>query len=164
MSEPWVEAVHDDAFNTDYREKVIRLIELSRDEIIAIVGEIGVYRFADVRWSLENALDAGRKIRILASESKADRYVVGRLVDLGAELYLSGSEPIEKYMVVDRKHWFGRSAVERVGEIHWNDTDGAMKIATKFEEDIKKVKQIPTNFDSGEDPLLKEVNHISAGQ
>lgn len=164
MSDSWVEAVHDDAFNTDYREKVIRLIELSRDEIIAIVGEIGVYRFTDVRWSLENALDAGRKIRILASESKADRYVVGRLVDLGAELYLSGSEPIEKFMVVDRKHWFGRSAAECVGEIHWNDPEGATKIVMRFENDIKKVRKVPPSFDIGEDPLLKEVNQISVGQ
>jgi len=146
--------VQSDPLNRDYRDTTTRLIGIAEKEIIMVVGEIGAYKFLDVRWSLEEAISRGVRVSIYAFSPRSD--IRNRLIELGAKLYLGSEEPRQKYLVVDGKHWYIAKPEEqekRAGEAHFDDPKGASLLAKKFQEYIRDKE--PVDKIDWEDPLLQ---------
>lgn len=116
--------------------------------------EVGAYKFLDVRWGLEEAIDRGVKANVYAFNPRVD--IRNRLIELGVRLYLGSEEPAKKYLVVDRKHWYVATPSEqekRAGELYLNDPEGASRIIRKFQKYIKDKE--PAQKVAWEDPLLR---------
>lgn len=146
--------VQSDPLNRDYRDTTVRLIDMAVKEIIIVVGEVGAYKFLDVRWSLEEAIDRGVRISIFAFNPRPD--IRNRLIELGVKLYLGSEEPLQKYLVVDSKHWYIAKREEqekRAGEAHFDDPKGASPFVKEFQEHVKDKK--PAEKIAWEDPLLQ---------
>jgi sugar-specific transcriptional regulator TrmB len=146
-------AVPFDPLNRNYRDTVTRLVDMAQDEIVMIVGEIGAYKFIDIRWGLEEAIARGVKVRVYAYKPRID--IRNRLVELGVKLYIGSEEPPERYIVIDGKHWYhaapGRE--KRAGDVHFDDPKGSATIIQKFQEYIKDKE--PADKCAWEDPLLE---------
>lgn len=139
-----------DPLNREYRDILVYVIDNAREEILTYVGEIGAYRFYDIRSSAEYALERGVNVAICAYEPSTD--LINRTVARGAKLYLSPSKPEEKFMVVDKRHVFVSASKGRMGTLYLNAEELAKQYSDKFWAVANKLD--PVSVHEVEDPLL----------
>lgn len=136
-----------------YRDTLVKLFSLAENEINALVGEIAAYRFLDVRWSAEAALDRGVKVTICAYNPSPD--LQNRVLSSGGTLYLAKKESDEKFVVVDKKHVFVRTGEDREGKLYMNSPKVALSYLNKFQKFLIEAKATPAaKVRWRKDPLL----------
>lgn len=141
----------DDVFRKHARD----LMDSAEDEILVIAGELGSYRFPDLRWAFIRARKRGVKIRVYAT-SPPQRIVNG-LLARGCEIYV-GKEVKRHYLIVDSKSWVysrphppGVLGV-RQGKAHLNEPEDAKKKVDYFNRLISRAEQ-KTEIQWDKDPL-----------
>lgn len=83
-----------------FRRYVRELIDSAEKEILVIAGELGSYRFPDLKWAMRRACKRGVKIRIYASNPSQE--IVNGLLARGCEIHI-GEEVRDHYLIVDSK-------------------------------------------------------------
>jgi hypothetical protein len=138
-----------------FRKYVRELIDLANREILVIAGELGSYRFPDLRWAFRRAINRGVRIRIYASNPPQE--IINGLLAHGCEIYV-GKEVKRHYLIVDSKSWVYSSPHPRgvlgvrCGKAHINEPENAKKKVNHFNRLVSKAKKIKTvKWD--EDPL-----------
>ena len=137
-----------------FRKHVKELIDSAQKEILVIAGELGSYRFPDLKWAMRRALNRGVKIRIYATHPT--QAVVNGLVGRGCEIFV-GEKIKDHYLIVDNKSWV-RSKPHppilgvREGEAHINESQKANKLVAQFNHLISKAKAKKTT-QWNQDPL-----------
>src|SRR2546425_10506975 len=85
-----------------FRDYACELIDSARKEILVITGEVGSYRFPDLKWAAERARKRGVQVKIYAS--KPAQHVVNGLLALGIEVFKD--PPVkDHYLVVDSRSY-----------------------------------------------------------
>lgn len=143
---------HDPSYR-EYRDILIYLIGNAYTEILARVGEIGAYRFYDIRSAAEEAISRGVDVSICAHDPSKD--LVARASSHGVKLYLTDNEPEEKFTVVDKRHVLVSYPKQgRAGTVYLNDKKMAKKYVDKFWKVVRDEKLEPTPYEKIEDSLL----------
>jgi len=139
-----------------FRDYARQLIDSARRDILIITGEVGSYRFPDLKWAAERARARGVSVKVYAS--KPSQRVVNGLLGLGIEVY-KGPPSRDHYLVVDSRSYI-RSRPhppvmgKREGEVHFNEPRSARRIARKFQELVENGKPV-RRLDWTEDPLWR---------
>ena len=84
----------------NFRKYVRELIDSAQKEILIIAGELGSYRFPDLKWAMKRARKRGVKIRIYASNPP--QAIVNGLLANGCEIYV-GKQVKDHYLITDSK-------------------------------------------------------------
>ncbi len=139
-----------------FRDYARQLIDSAREDILIITGEVGSYRFPDLRWAAERARTRGVSVKVYAS--KPSQRVVNGLLALGIEVY-KGPPTKDHYLVVDSKSYIHSRPHppvlgKREGEVHLNEPRSARKVVRKFQELVEKGRRVRKS-DWTEDPLWK---------
>lgn len=140
----------------DFRRHTFELLSSAKKDIIIIAGEVGSFRFLDLRMAAKKAHERGVRIRIYANQPSVG--IMNKLLKYGVELYLGGKKVSDHYLVVDGNSWIhskehppGKIGL-RKGYVYKNDPEGASKVIKLFKELIAKAKKIEApKWD--EDPL-----------
>jgi len=144
----------------NFRKHVKELIDSAQKEILVIAGELGSYRFPDLKWAMNRVLQRGVKIRIYASHPK--QATINGLLARGCEIYL-GKEVKDHYLIVDAKSYIHSKPHPpilgtRKGEAHINEPQKTRKIINKFKQLISTAKQEKT-IDWNQDPLWQALQN-----
>ena len=137
-----------------FRKNVKELIDSAQKEILVIAGELGSYKFPDLKWAMKRALERGVKIRIYAS--RPNQEIINGLLARGCQIYV-GKEIKDHYLIVDAKSWVHSKPHPpilgaREGEAHLNEPQRAKKLVTQFNKLISKAKPKKTT-QWNQDPL-----------
>jgi phosphatidylserine/phosphatidylglycerophosphate/cardiolipin synthase-like enzyme len=138
----------------NFRKHVKELIDSAQKEILVIAGELGSYRFPDLKWAMKRALQRGVKIRIYAS--RPNQTIINGLLARGCQIYV-GEEIKDHYLIVDAKSWVHSKPHPpilgvRKGETNVNEPQKAKKLVTQFNQLISKAKPKKTT-QWNQDPL-----------
>lgn len=140
----------------DFRKCVQELIDSAEKEILVIAGELGSYRFPDLKWAIKRAIKRGVKIRVYATNPP--QWIVNGLLSRKCEIYV-GKEVEDHYLIVDSKSWvYSRPHPRgvlgvRQGEAHINEPEKARKKVERFNGLISKAKEKKTEIKWKDDPL-----------
>jgi sugar-specific transcriptional regulator TrmB len=137
-----------------FRKHVKELIDSARKEILVIAGELGSYRFPDLKWAMNRALERGVKIRIYASHP--DQALINGLLAQGCEIHI-GKEIKDHYLIVDARSFVHSKPHPpilgiREGEACINEPEKTQETIKKFNQLISKAKQKKT-VQWSKDPL-----------
>jgi len=126
-----------------FRKQVKELIDSAQKEIVVIAGELGSYRFPDLKWAMDRALKRGVKIRIYASHP--NQAVINGLLARGCKIYL-GEKIKDHYLIVDAKSFVHSKPHPpllgvREGEAYLNEPEKTKKAVAKFKQLISKARQ-----------------------
>ncbi len=137
-----------------FRDYARQLIDSARKEIRIITGEVGSYRFPDLKWAAERARKRGVSIKVYAS--KPSQRVVNGLLAQGVEVY-KGQEEKDHYLIVDSKSYIHSKphppvVGKREGELHLNEPRSTRRIVQRFERLVKQAKPLK-KLDWTKDPL-----------
>lgn len=140
----------------NFRNYARELIDSARGEILIITGEIGSYRFPDLKWAAERARERGVSVKVYAS--KPAQHIVNGLLELGIEVF-KGAPVKDHYLIVDSKSYIHSKPHlpvlgKREGEAHLNEPESTSKIVKRFNELTKHAKRL-TRVDWTKDPLWK---------
>ena len=143
-----------------FRERVKELIDSAQKEVLVIAGELGSYRFPDLKWAMRRALRRGVKIRIYASHPS--QAIINGLLSRGCKIY-SGKEIKDHYLIVDAKSWVHSKPHPpilgvRKGEAHINEPQKAKQLVTKFNQLISKANEKKT-IQWNQDPLWRALQN-----
>jgi phosphatidylserine/phosphatidylglycerophosphate/cardiolipin synthase-like enzyme len=95
-----VREIERDPVDEVFRRYVRELINSAEKEILVIAGELGSYKFPDLKWAMRRACARGVKIRIYASNPSQG--IVNGLLARGCEIYI-GEKAEDHYLIVDSK-------------------------------------------------------------
>lgn len=84
----------------NFRKHVKELLNSAQKEILVIAGELGSYRFPDLKWAMTRALKRSVKIHIYASHPK--QTIINGLLAQGCQIHL-GKEIKDHYLIADAK-------------------------------------------------------------
>jgi len=148
--------IRPDPTDEQFRSHASKLIDSARNEILIISGEIGSYRFLDLKWAAERARKRGVSIRVYAS--KPPQRIVNGLLARGIEVYI-GPPVRDHYLVVDGKSYIHSKPHppvlgKREGEVHLNQPREAKKIVSLFEELLAGARPVK-RIDWEKDPLWR---------
>ena len=137
-----------------FRKNVKELIDSAQKEILVIAGELGSYKFPDLKWAMKRALERGVKIRIYAS--RPNQEIINGLLARGCQIYV-GKEIKDHYLIVDAKSWVHSKPHPpilgvREGKAHMNEPQKAKKLVAQFNQLISKAKPKKTT-QWNQDPL-----------
>jgi sugar-specific transcriptional regulator TrmB len=137
-----------------FRKHVKELINSAQKEILVIAGELGSYKFPDLKWAMDRALKRGVKIRIYASNPK--QATINGLLARGCEIYL-GKEIEDHYLIVDAESFIHSKPHPpilgaREGKAYINEPQRTQKIIDKFKQLISQAKPKKT-IQWNQDPL-----------
>ena len=137
-----------------FRQHVKELIDSAQKEILVIAGELGSYRFPDLKWAMRRALSRGVKIHIYASHPS--QATINGLLSQGCKIY-SGKEIKDHYLIVDAKSWVHSKPHPpilgvREGEAHINEPQKAQKLVAQFNQLVLQAKAKKT-AQWNQDPL-----------
>jgi hypothetical protein len=140
----------------DFRRHTFELLSSAKKNILIIAGEVGSFKFFDLRMVAKKAHERGVRIRVYANQPSIG--IINKLLTYGVELYLGEKKVRDHYLVVDGNSWI-RSEEHppdqiglRKGYVYKNDPKGASRIIKLFNELITKAKKIEEpKWD--EDPL-----------
>jgi sugar-specific transcriptional regulator TrmB len=143
-----------------FRKHVTELIDSAQKEILVIAGELGSYRFPDLKWAMNRALKRGVKIRIYASHPK--QAIINGLLARGCEIYL-GKEVKDHFLIVDAKSYIHSKPHPpvlgvREGEVYINEPQRTKKIINRFKQLISKARREKT-INWNEDPLWQALQN-----
>jgi len=143
-----------------FRKHVKELIDSAQKEILVVAGELGSYRFPDLKWAMNRALERGVKIRIYAS--RPTQGVINGLLSRGCEIYV-GEEIKDHYLIVDAKSWVHSKPHPpilgvRKGEAHINEPQKTKKLVAQFNQLISKAKPKKT-LQWNQDPLWQALQN-----
>ncbi len=148
--------IRPDPTDEQFRSHASKLIDSARNEILIISGEIGSYRFLDLKWAAERARKRGVSIRVYAS--KPPQRIVNGLLARGIEVYI-GPPVRDHYLVVDGKSYIHSKPHppvlgKREGEVHLNQPRRAKKVVSLFEELLAGASPVK-KIDWEKDPLWR---------
>jgi len=143
-----------------FRKHVKQLIDSAQKEILVIAGELGSYRFPDLKWAMRRALERGVKIRIYASHP--NQTIINGLLARGCEIHL-GKEIKDHYLMVDAKSFIHSKPHPpilgvREGEAYINEPEKTRKTIDKFKKLISKAKPKET-IHWNKDPLWEALQN-----
>jgi len=144
----------------NFRKHVKELIDSAQKEILVIAGELGSYRFPDLKWAMNRALKRGVKIRIYAS--RPNQTIINGLLARGCQIYV-GEEIKDHYLIADAKSFIHSKPHPpilgvREGEAYINEPEETRKTIDKFKQLISKAKPAKTT-QWNEDPLWKALQN-----
>ena len=138
-----------------FRKYVRDLIDSAKEEIFVIAGEVGSYRFLDLKLAAERASERGVKIHVYATHPPQE--IVNGLLVRGCEVYV-GEEVEDHYIVADSNSWIlskshppGKIGTRR-GEVHWDEIESAKKVINNFYR-LASRGQKKTRIEWDKDPL-----------
>jgi phosphatidylserine/phosphatidylglycerophosphate/cardiolipin synthase-like enzyme len=139
-----------------FRSHTRRLIDSARKEILVITGEVGSFRFPDLRWAAERARRRGVSVKVYAS--KPAQSTVNGLLARGIEVYV-GPAVRDHYIVVDSTSYIHSRPHppilgKREGEVYLDQPGKANRIVSVFQELAGKAKRVE-RIDWKKDPLWK---------
>jgi len=85
-----------------FRKAVKEAIDSAKNEVVVITGELGSYRFPELKQAAQQALDRGVKIKVYATEA-APSDDVAEIIKSGGELYIGKIRANNHYLVIDKK-------------------------------------------------------------
>jgi len=137
-----------------FRKHVKELIDTAKKEILVIAGELGSYKFPDLKWAMNRALERGVKIRIYASHP--NQAIINGLLAKGCQIYI-GKEIKDHYLIVDAKSYIHSKPHPpilgvREGEAYINEPEKTKEATDKFKQLISKAKPQKT-IKWNDDPL-----------
>lgn len=143
-----------------FRKHVKELIDHAQKEILVIAGELGSYRFPDLKWAMNRAIERNVKIRIYASYP--NQAIVNGLLARGCEIYL-GKKIKDHYLIVDAKSYIHSKPHPpilgvREGEAYINEPEKTRKTINKFKQLTSKAKREKT-IQWNKDPLWKALQN-----
>lgn len=143
-----------------FRKQVRKLIDSAQKEILVIAGELGSYRFPDLKWAMKRALERGVKIRIYASHP--NQAAINGLVTRGCQIYI-GKKIQNHYLITDAKSWVHSKPHPpilgvRQGEAHINEPQKAKKLVSEFNRLTSKAQRNKT-VEWAQDPLWKALEN-----
>ena len=139
-----------------FRQSVLKFIDSARKEIIVITGEVGAFKYWDLRLGAKSARERGVAVKIYATNPPQG--ILNKLLMYGCEVYVGKKSPEKHYMVIDANSWVfseehppGQIGV-RSGSAHKDDPRGAKKIIKLFNSLVTKAKKVERP-DWEKDPL-----------
>lgn len=151
-----VETIGSSPTDEVFRKYVRELIDSAEEEILVIAGELGSYRFPDLKWAFKRASKRGIKIRIYASAPP--QWIVNGLLSRGCEIYV-GKEVKGHYLIVDSESWVysgphppGALGI-RQGEAHIDEPEKAKKKVDYFNRLVSKADEKKSEIKWEADPL-----------
>jgi len=143
-----------------FRKHVKELIDSAQKEILVIAGELGSYRFPDLKWAMSRARERGVKIRIYASHP--NQAVINGLLARGCEIYI-GKEIKDHYLIVDTKSFIHSKPHPpilgvRKGEAYINQPEKTRNAINKFKQLISRAKPAKT-IQWNQDPLWQALQN-----
>jgi sugar-specific transcriptional regulator TrmB len=81
-----------------FRKQVKELIDSAQKEILVIAAELGSYRFPDLKWAMNRAIERAVKIRIYASHP--NQATINGLLAQGCEIHI-GKEIKDHSLITD---------------------------------------------------------------
>ncbi len=139
-----------------FRSYTRKLIDSAKKEILVITGEVGSFRFPDLRWAAERARSRGVSVKVYAS--KPAQPVVNGLLARGIPVYV-GPAVKDHYIVVDSRSYVHSRPHppilgKREGEVYLNEPGRAKRIVSMFQELARSAKEVK-RIDWKRDPLWK---------
>lgn len=130
----------------DFRRHTSELLSSAKKNILIIAGEVGSFKFFDLRMVAKKAHERGVRIRVYANQPSIG--IINKLLTYGVELYLGEKKVRDHYLVVDGNSWIHSEEHPpdqiglRKGYVYKNDPKGASRIIKLFNELITKAKKI----------------------
>jgi len=84
-----------------FRKTVKEALDSGRNEIIVIAGELGSYRFPELKQAAQRALARGVRVRVYATKA-APSEDVAEIRKLGGEIYIGKIRIKDHYLIIDR--------------------------------------------------------------
>lgn len=143
-----------------FRAHVKGLIDSAQKEILVIAGELGSYRFPDLKWAMDRALKRGVKIRIYASHPT--QATINGMLARGCEVHL-GKKIKDHYLIIDNKSYIHSKPHPpklgvREGEAYLDEPQKTKQAVTKFKQLIAKAKLAKTT-QWNQDPLWQALQN-----
>ncbi len=140
-----------------------KLIDLAKNDIIVITGEINAYAFPDLKWAAERARERGVSVKVYASNPSPD--IANGLLARGVEVFI-GPNVKDHFLVADSKSFIlskphSPEVGERSGELHENEPEEAAKIKAKSDKlltEAEPLKKVDWKQDSLWKALQKPFN------
>lgn len=145
-----------DPTDEEFRSYACELIDSAKKEVLIIAGEVGSYRFADLKWAAERARERGVSIKVYAS--RPPQRIVNGLLARGIEVYV-GPVVRDHYLIVDSKSYIHSKPHppilgKREGEVHLNEPAATRKIVRTFQEMLGRARPVK-KIDGKKDPLWR---------
>jgi len=155
-----VKKINSSPTDEDFRKHVKQLIDSAQEEILVIAGELGSYKFPDLKWAMRRALSRGVKIKIYATHPS--QAIINGLLARGCEIHI-GKEIKDHYLITDRKSWVHSKPHPpilgvRKGEAHINEPQKAKKLIAQFNKLTLKAKTQKT-IQWNQDPLWQALKN-----